>query len=359
MLMDNNKRKLVFSLCVLLILQFCVAEGTLVASWDFEDRSDEEALDPAGNHGKIEGAIIATGIQEGKGLEFDGDDYVEIDSPKLYAISSSSFSWSAWYKPRSPPSCDDPDRSYQAVICKESPNTFMGYNCQKRMRAIIYFSDGNYIDVISTKRYQPSIWYHLVQTVDDSSDKTILKLYVDGTLVGSKTSPGTLRNLEDKPLRIGTCVIPEPENHSIEPANGTIDEVRVYDYALDADAVKGLYEEGSSKPSPASSPLSIKKEEVPIQNPKANGETCIRHPDCDSNNCGAGICCKHDRLCCTDNSQCDAAESCDTERFYCVTDSSTQGLTKWLNDNEYVVRIGLFIGAILAGGVIYLRKDRK
>ena len=264
----GRERRIILSILVILLsIQISIAIGNPVAHWGFDKGTDAKALGSVGViDGDIYGARKTTG-RIGEGLEFDGDDYVQIDSSKIHHITTSSFSWSAWYKPRIAPSCDDPDHSFQAVICRAPTNFILGYSCQKKLRAAIH--DGNQWIVVNSLVSQPTKWYHLVQTVDDSTK--ILKLYVDGKLVDRSTYTGTPINHGTTPLRIGTCELPGKQYD--EPANGVIDEVRVYDYALDDDIIKQLYNEGQE---PTSSPTTVPTADViPSPNPPDQPDSLI------------------------------------------------------------------------------------
>lgn len=76
-------------------------------------------------------------------------------------------------------------------------------------------------------------WHHAVATLDGSG----MKLYLDGTLVGSRTDYTTGRNFDGVWRIGGDRHTGWPANPSAGYLNGDIDQVAVYPYALGADRV--------------------------------------------------------------------------------------------------------------------------
>ncbi|MCJ7816994.1 MAG: LamG domain-containing protein, partial [Candidatus Aenigmarchaeota archaeon] len=83
-------------------------------------------------------------------------------------------------------------------------------------------------------------WHHLAGVFD--SQTNTLKMYVDGVQDGSaQTTSGTLLT-STQPVSIGSA---EPNYVSTEYFNGTIDDVRIYNRALNASEIQALYHSGS------------------------------------------------------------------------------------------------------------------
>jgi hypothetical protein len=72
-------------------------------------------------------------------------------------------------------------------------------------------------------------WYHVAGTYDGE----ILKLYVNGTLVDSNPAPSGNIDIGPYIMAVGTW------STLIDYFQGTIDEVRIYDYALSPETIKG------------------------------------------------------------------------------------------------------------------------
>ena len=336
----------------------------LVVHLSFDD-TGTTATDSAGdNDGTIIGDANRVDGIVGKGLAFDGNDYVDITSSALHDISESSYSWSAWYYPTSVPP-DVTDHKNQAIICKQGYHVLMSYKSDSRFGSIIYMSDNTGVGAASAV-LPPNNWYHLVQTVDDNAKS--LKLYVNGELAQSTDYTGTLRDHGTNPVRIGACLDPGEPHDNL--ADGTVDEVRIYNYALDASAVQQQYDDEkpvSATPEPtadatveptaeattgptvgptseptteptaqptteatveptagATSEPTAQPTTAPIATPepKGNGEACVANEDCASGNCKNKVCCLVGYDCCATNADCPPDMEC-SDRNYCQLPGAT------------------------------------
>lgn len=80
-------------------------------------------------------------------------------------------------------------------------------------------------------------WYHIIYTTDTGAGE--LKLYVDGVLAAEGNSGVELENMNER--RIGS------EHDDSRYLEGIVDEVRIYDRALDEDEVLQNFEAESNK----------------------------------------------------------------------------------------------------------------
>ena len=83
---------------------------------------------------------------------------------------------------------------------------------------------------------QNNIWYHCVITKSSTSG---IKLYLDGSLVDSNASTTNLKTNSNGGNRIGQYFSPTP----LDYFNGSIDQVRIFNTALDPLEVEALYTE--------------------------------------------------------------------------------------------------------------------
>ncbi len=83
---------------------------------------------------------------------------------------------------------------------------------------------------------QTQQWVHLVGTYDKNAADSNLRLYVDGTLVSSEKISYDI-GYSDSALRIGMA-IPGP---SLQYFKGKIDEVRIYNRAINSQEITALY----------------------------------------------------------------------------------------------------------------------
>ncbi len=192
-----------------------------VAAYSFDEDEGETANDPAGGHdGAIEGAEWTKG-KYGAALKFDGeDDCVTVpDSPGLQL--SEEFTLEAWVKP------EGGDKS-NPIFFKETENHFsyalsLGFNNDDYPEGALAYAPYETVEVEDPTELAQNTWNHLAMTYDGDA----MRLYVNGELTDTVgTSKGAISSSGD--LRIGCNQ--EWEDFS----TGKIDEVHIYERALDA-----------------------------------------------------------------------------------------------------------------------------
>ena len=212
----------------------------IVAQWHFDDGSGSTALDSSGNgyDGTLQPAYPTNaptwvpGISN-DALYFDGDgDYVEIpgsESGDLNFAENDDFTVSAWVK------LDVLDDAYHPIVTKGDRQWHMHVDESNRWEFTNKLAAGGWSIVQS-----PAItgmWAHLVGIINGSQQE----LYVNGILVNNTPivfSEGSTGRIETQPVWIGSS--------SMYPArvfNGTIDEVTIYNYALNGPQVLDLYQQ--------------------------------------------------------------------------------------------------------------------
>ncbi len=96
------------------------------------------------------------------------------------------------------------------------------------------------------------IWRHVVATFDGA----VLRMYIDGKQVPEAIADevavtidvvpleaeATLGNGVDAALMIGAALQVQDDTETVAPFNGAIDDVQLFNYAIDADQVKALYD---------------------------------------------------------------------------------------------------------------------
>ena len=286
-----------------LMIVLCTGEKTLVAHWDFDNDPDGAIVDEINRiRGEIKGDGYRIEAIEKLGMKFDGTYYIEIDSDRLYDITESSFSWSAWYFPDTVPISGDPENGYHqyhAIISKGVNPTFMSYTHQRKFRAIILNETGK-PSIIFSEEEEPNAWYNVVLTVDDN--QKIMRFYINGKLVGEEKYEGALVEYHSEPVRIGACR--EPVQNHDNPAKGIIDEIRIYNYALDEAKIINTYDREKPIISSTSTPM------------PAPSSTSTPSPPSSPN--------EEDK-------------------------SGVSRFLDWLIDSSDLVQLGLLIGAVLAG----------
>lgn len=190
------------------------------------------AIDSAGlNNGTVYGATLTLDRwgNSNSAYNFNGSNYISIPSAQF---KTQNYTYSLWVNVN-----DLPGQGANSVIFSiggsggdqgiSMNNNYLNYN------GVASYSSGN--TAISTlgKVLTTSKWYHIVSV----RDSNYLKTYVDGKLAGvSLSSNGALPSYgTSTAARIGARY-----NQSLN-FDGKIDDIRIYNRALDSNEVKSLY----------------------------------------------------------------------------------------------------------------------
>jgi len=210
------------------------AGGTrsLVARWDFEQVVGPTVVDASG-HGHdgalVGGATVVADDERGNILLLAGHGYVECGADPTFDITG-PISVTAWIK------TETPSKPYQVIITRGPSNWRL---MSSRHINTLHFAAGG-IRVVEddptmlngTRDITDGRWHHVAAIYDGLR----MCLYVDGDLDASVGAGGTL-DISDEPVRIGG--IPESPDRQW---TGSIDDVRIYDYALNEMEIRALRE---------------------------------------------------------------------------------------------------------------------
>ena len=187
-----------------------------------------------GNDGTVNGATFnRTGGKIGGAYEFDGvDDYVEVPNSASLNITN-EITIEAWIKPAS-------FTDYDAIVANfEYPTNPEGYSFRVHSdnhlvwRAVL--SGDNSYSITSDSTMTIDNWYHVVLTHDAS----YTRLWINGNLDKEDNPGGTIVNL-GKVLMIGW------DDYAADRVfNGSIDEVKIYNYSLSGDQIYQNYLAGN------------------------------------------------------------------------------------------------------------------
>lgn len=197
----------------------------LVAYWPFENDLGDKSGN--GNNGTNYGAVFATG-KINQGLSFDGtDDYVEILHSSSVDISGDKITLEAWIKAYALPA----DGERWVILNKNH-----AYALQVADSGKVRVWLGPLTTFVQTDNPEIStgVWYHLVGVYDGSS----VKIYVNGILKKEVIKSGDQAS-SDNNITVGAK---PPEGYF----NGIIDEVKIYDRALDVSEISVHYNDVSS-----------------------------------------------------------------------------------------------------------------
>ena len=194
-----------------------VVGSALVAAYGFEEPTGGLATDSSGvgNTGTLSGATRSSDGRFGRALSFDGvNDWVTVaDSSSLDLVTNVTLE--AWVKPTAL-------SSWRTVLVKEQPGDLVyGLYADSDTGGPAVAVRTDAFHAARGTQLAPNGWRHLAATYDGA----MLRLYVDGTQVGTSATTGAMPVAEG-PLHIG--------GNSVwgEWFSGTIDELRVYHRVL-------------------------------------------------------------------------------------------------------------------------------
>lgn len=206
------------------------AGSSLIAHWRFDEGAGTTAADSSGNNRTgtlVNGPQWVAGQVGAGALSFDGlDDYVvTADIPK-----PTDLTLSAWIYPTATTNTVD------RIILNKHNDEYDLRLVQGAGGALRGMAGGvglTYTGFNFTSATNSNKWYHVAYTFKDADN--IHKLYVNGVLVASGANTSSIVNTTN-PLWIG-----RHSQFNFGSFNGKIDDVRVYDRALSAEAIADLF----------------------------------------------------------------------------------------------------------------------
>ncbi|MXV78689.1 LamG domain-containing protein [Candidatus Poribacteria bacterium] len=223
---------LLFTFLVLSPQIMALDTNGLVGAWLMDESNGNTVSDSSGNglDGKFaQGNPSWVKGKFGNGLEFGGSDMVTVDDDA--ALDLTSFTLSAWVNI---PKISGP---WQIIASKENRNPTgrnYGMFAHTNTGVVHYsFTTGGWKSFDAKTVITDGKWHHVVATYENPN----FKLYLDGT-VDAEQAPGTAPDNHDNFLFIGGCNI---GNYWM---SGVIDEVVLYNRALDETEINDLMDKG-------------------------------------------------------------------------------------------------------------------
>lgn len=180
------------------------------------------------NDGTLDGGQ-RTGSFDGKAVEFNGAGDIDVPNSASLNFKDTGFSISAWFKTNSTSMTGSCCLSHTMIEKYGSGQGYMlGIAYGDTIYASFFDDTGGKFDPRATppSDFKDNKWHHVVGV----NNGTHAMLYYDGSLLDTQTAKKTDYSNSDS-LRIGSGF------------NGTIDNVKIYDNALDKYQVKDLYKD--------------------------------------------------------------------------------------------------------------------
>ena len=189
-----------------------------------------------------------TGINSLYSIKFNGSsDYIDVGNPTELQLTG-AFSVSLWMKTiatgtgafvAKDNNASNP-RGFSVEFNNSAPGGyFVIYNGTTTYGVYVFSSDANYINI------RDNNWHHIVAVYTPS---TSVALFVDGNFVKSNTTniPASVNFVNDN-LNIGR----RPQSGGVNYFNGKIDEVAIFNRALDSTEISALYDGSGSNIRPS------------------------------------------------------------------------------------------------------------
>ena len=217
--------------------------SVLLSHWELDEGTGTETADSAntGTGTLQNGAAWTTGRLAGS-VSLDGvDDYIALPP---FDVKGSAMTLTAWVR-----NTGSPTGVLQPFVAKEGAEggpywvlglgqTSTGLN---RLRFRLRTGSSSTL-VASSGNLLLNTWYHAAATYDG----TTMRLYLNGTEVGSMAASGSVSNGNKVPVYIGRS----PEGSSY--LHGAIDDVRIYSSALTSVEIEALVAAGTPVNQPPS-----------------------------------------------------------------------------------------------------------
>jgi beta-lactam-binding protein with PASTA domain len=208
-----------------------VAPGAdaLVAAYGFNEGIGASVTDSSGNaqHGTVAGATWSTAGKFGGALSFDGSgDMVTVNDSPLLDLTT-GMTLQAWVRPTAL-------SGWRTAILKEAPSSlaYALYAHDNAPRPAGYVRIGGEVAANGSTQLPLNTWSHIAVSFDGAT----LRMYVNGTLVGSRGISGSILT-STNPLRIGGNAVWG------EYFSGLIDEVWIHRRALAQSEIQALMAE--------------------------------------------------------------------------------------------------------------------
>jgi len=224
---------------IIIILMFAgqsyadVDPETIVGIWLFDEGGGDVAIDSSGNgnDGTLNGPEWTNKSKFGGALEFNGaGSYIEFATGE--SMKTQHLTFMAWFNTRK---LDGYGHIFQTGNdWDDMAGCVFRVHQEGYAQSALAFGPGNTATWLNGPALEADTWYHMVLTYDG----TTATLYLDGVNVASGDGQGEIM-YDDQPVRIGVL------SNTIGSAfDGFIDEVALFDVALEAEDIEAIMNNG-------------------------------------------------------------------------------------------------------------------
>lgn len=218
----------------------------LVGHFRLDESSGTAVADSsgAGNTAAVTGTASWTAAVRSRGHRFNytnGDDYITIaNSNSVQDIQEDDYSIAFWFKPETiPPGTGLANDAAYGLVIKNGSTMGIAYTHDQKFGMGHPFSDGTVLLAESGNTFAPGSYYHVVAVVKRAAGT--LTLYVNGQSESTQTFTPDKVAYEQ-----GTATwklgIANPGSGTYKfAANGTLDDVRLYNRAMTNQEIEALY----------------------------------------------------------------------------------------------------------------------
>lgn len=208
--------------------------NNVVAMWLFDEGQGKTVRDSTGNgnDGTINGDPKWVDGRFGKGLEFDGaDDYIAVSDSDSLDVNGDQITIVAWIKGSGWPAANHVVRKLHdqaqghIYVLRIQPDTIRAYIATDTNPSPGYQVNG-------ATSLNTGEWYHVALVYDGKE----IRVYLNGEVDGSVEASGNIAT-SGAELRIGRG---DPAGYFA----GVIDEVAIFNVALDEEGIKEIMENG-------------------------------------------------------------------------------------------------------------------
>jgi concanavalin A-like lectin/glucanase superfamily protein/List-Bact-rpt repeat protein/flagellar hook capping protein FlgD len=209
------------------------ADASLLAYYMMDEGGGASLRDTSGsgNHGEIIGGPAWVSGIEGLAQSFDGSSQYDTAANSASLNPGSAITISAWFK------CEQTAAATQRIVSKGVMNSTDGYELSLASSGKVFTrfnqkTNGDIYRINSTTSYplNTGAWMHAAATYDGAT----IKLYINGVQEGSLAWAGATIGSNTNPLSLGR------QNDGLYYFKGKMDEVRVYNHALDVSEIQAL-----------------------------------------------------------------------------------------------------------------------